>query len=116
WRSISKDNVTTWYGKAEASRLANPADTSQIFSWLICQSFDDKGNAIVYKYAEEDSANVDLAQPHESNRGDADSVLRTAQRYLKNIKYGNREPDRDASWVATDPAQLPDSTWMFEVV
>ena len=116
WRSISKDNITTWYGKTEESRIANPADASQIFSWLICQSFDDKGNAIVYKYAAEDSANVNFAQPQEFNRGDADSVLRTAQRYLKNIKYGNREPNRDVAWIATDPAQLPDSTWMFDVV
>lgn len=116
WRSISKDNVTTWYGKTEESRIANPADSSQIFSWLICQSFDDKGNAIVYKYAAEDSSNVDLAQPQEFNRSNANGALRTAQRYLKRIKYGNRQPNRDADWTATDPAELPDSTWMFEVV
>ena len=54
WRSISKDNITTFYGKTEASRIANPEDPSQIFSWLICQSYDDKGNAIVYKYKAED--------------------------------------------------------------
>jgi Salmonella virulence plasmid 65kDa B protein/Insecticide toxin TcdB middle/N-terminal region/Insecticide toxin TcdB middle/C-terminal region len=117
WRSISKDNITTWYGKTEESRIANPADASQIFSWLICQSYDDKGNAIVYEYAAENSDNVNLAQPQESNRGGVDSKLRTAQRYLKRIKYGNRQPNRDATtWVATDPSQLPSDTWMFEVV
>jgi RHS repeat-associated protein len=116
WRSISKDNITTWYGKTEGSRIANPEDASQFFSWLICQSYDDKGNAIVYEYAAENSDNVNLAQPQESNRGDADSKLRTSQRYLKRIKYGNRTPNRDADWNATDPTQLPDLTWMFEVV
>ena len=68
WRSISKDNITTFYGKTEESRIANPEDPSQIFSWLICQSYDDKGNAIVYKYKAENSDGIDLAQVHENNR------------------------------------------------
>src|SRR5262249_22528131 len=48
WRSISKENITTWYGKTANSRIADPADQSRVFSWLICQSHDDKGNVIVY--------------------------------------------------------------------
>ena len=52
WRSISKDNITTWYGKDENSRIFDPNDKSRIFSWLICQSYDDKGNVIVYRYKE----------------------------------------------------------------
>src|SRR6266508_390947 len=44
WRSISKDNITTWYGKSDESRIYDPSDESRIFSWLICQSYDDKGN------------------------------------------------------------------------
>src|SRR5581483_7205496 len=39
-----------------------------------------------------------------------------ANRYLKRIRYGNRAPNRDANWQATDPTQLPDSTWLFEIV
>src|SRR5262245_14000810 len=50
WRSISKDNVTTRYGKTRESRIVDPADPTRIFSWLICESYDDKGNAIVYEY------------------------------------------------------------------
>jgi RHS repeat-associated protein len=111
WRSISKDNITTFYGKTDESRIANPEDPSQIFSWLICQSYDDKGNAIVYKYDAENEENVDLAEVNERNR------VRTANRYVKRIKYGNRTPNRDPdTWQATDAAQLPASTWMFEVV
>ncbi len=117
WRSISKDNITTLYGKDENARIADPDDPSRIFSWLICQSYDDKGNAIVYTYAAENSAQVSLEQPQECNRGDANSTLRTAQRYLKRTRYGNRTPNRDAAkWQATDPAALPNETWMFEVV
>ena len=33
--------------------------TARIFSWLICESYDDKGNAIVYEYAAEDATGVD---------------------------------------------------------
>ena len=111
WRSISKDNITTWYGKTVESRIADPADSSRIFSWLICQSYDDKGNAIVYHYAREND-DVDRTQANERNR------VRTANRYLKRIQYGNRVPNRDATnWQATDPTQLAsDTTWMFEVV
>src|SRR2546426_1750442 len=113
WRSITRDNVTTLYGKDNNSRIVDPADPSpanptRVFSWLICQSYDDKGNAIVYEYAAENDDNVDRGQANERNR------VRTANRYLKRIKYGNRTPNRD--WQATDPAQLPNETWMFDVV
>ena len=121
WRSISKDNITTWYGRTAESRVADPIDPSRIFSWLLCQSYDDKGNAIVYEYKPEDSQRIfEDPQGHlvalacERNRNDA---TRSANRYLKSIKYGNRTPNRDlATWQATDPTQLPDDTWMFEVV
>lgn len=96
WRSISKDNITTWYGKTAESRIADPADTSRIFSWLICESYDDKGNAIIYDYVPEDSARIDISQANERNRTDQS---RSANRYLKCIKYGNKtsrliQPDR----------------------
>ena len=32
WRSISKDNITTWYGKTPESRIADPADPTRVFS------------------------------------------------------------------------------------
>ena len=66
WRSISKDNITTWYGKTPESRIADPADPTRIFSWLICESYDDKGNAIVYDYEEENSDGVDMSHAHET--------------------------------------------------
>jgi hypothetical protein len=32
WRSISKDNITTFYGQTAASRIADPNDSSRVFS------------------------------------------------------------------------------------
>ncbi|HXF41693.1 MAG TPA: SpvB/TcaC N-terminal domain-containing protein, partial [Blastocatellia bacterium] len=103
WRSITRDNITTLYGKTAESRIVDPSDSRRIFSWLICESYDDKGNAIVYEYAGENDKNVDGRQANERNR------QRTANRYLKRINYGNRisrliQPD------------LRQTKWMFEVV
>jgi RHS repeat-associated protein len=102
WRSISRDNVTTVYGKDAGSRIADPADPRRIFSWLISESFDDKGNAIVYRYAKENDTGVDLTAAHERNRPEKS---RTTNRYLKSVCYGNRvsrlappDPDKDA-WL-----------------
>src|SRR6476646_3969750 len=111
WRSISRDNVTTFYGKTTASRIADFSDPNRIFSWLICQSYDDKGNAIIYEYQEENSDGIDQSQAHERNRTPEG---RKANRHLKRVKYGNRTPNRDADGNATDPGQLAD--WMFEMV
>jgi RHS repeat-associated protein len=116
WRSISRDNVTTVYGKDNRSRIVDPADPdtsapTRVFSWLICGSYDDKGNAILYEYAAENDEGVDPGLASERNR------LRAATRYLKRITYGNRVPNRDlTTWQASDPARLPHDTWMFEVV
>src|SRR2546427_9913949 len=84
WRSTSRDNVTTWYGRTDQSRVVDPEDATRIYSWLICESYDDKGNAIVYTYVPENDVNVDRTEANERNRS------RTANRYLKRIEYGNR--------------------------
>ncbi|MBI5909227.1 MAG: toxin [Betaproteobacteria bacterium] len=107
WRSIGKDNVTTWYGKTDDSRIADPNDSSRIFNWLVCQSHDDKGNVIVYEYAEENSAGVDTSQVHERNRT---STGRSVNRYIKRIKYGN-----NISRLA-QPADFEAAGWHFQVV
>jgi RHS repeat-associated protein len=116
WRSISRDNILTVYGLDAESRIADPDQPLHVFSWLICRSYDASGNAIVYEYAAENDANVDVSLPSERNR------QRTANRYLKRIRYGNRRP------MLLDPvapgfraphlsAQDPDTAdWMFNVV
>jgi RHS repeat-associated protein len=107
WRSISKDNITTIYGRTPNSRIINPADESQVFSWLICESYDDKGNAIFYEYQAENSMGLDISKTHERNRND---LSRSANRYLKRIFYGNLTPRR------ADEDLSKRSDWLFEVV
>ncbi|NJJ40875.1 SpvB/TcaC N-terminal domain-containing protein [Paenibacillus apii] len=103
WRTISRENITAIYGQTPTSRITEPGTEDRIYSWLICESYDSKGNAMVYEYAEEDSRNVDLTLVSERNRE------RGTARYLKRVKYGNRtsrliEPD------------LSKTDWLFEVV
>lgn len=119
WRSISQDNILTVYGKDADSRIADPENADHIFSWLICDTRDDKGNAVLYEYKAEDGAGVDLAQAHERNRGGADDPRRAANRYLKHIRYGNREPllnDDGQRPAFLTQSQTQNSSWMFEVI
>ncbi|MBR0861206.1 VCBS repeat-containing protein [Bradyrhizobium diazoefficiens] len=122
WRSVSKDNVLALYGKDDDARIADPEDPRRIFSWLICETRDDKGNAVLYDYKREDGAGVDLVRACERNRGDRNDVRRTANRYLKRIRYGNRKPLLDGAGRRPQllselpPLQLQDAGWMFETV
>ncbi|MEV8369061.1 SpvB/TcaC N-terminal domain-containing protein [Microbacterium sp. NPDC064584] len=127
WRTISRDNVTSWYGRSARSRIADPADPRRIFSWLLCETHDDKGNVVVYDYRPEDSERIfedaaggHLAKAHEQNR---DAASRSAQRYPDRVRYGNRAPyyprlDPAAPWPEPADAHAEDgsSSWLFELV
>jgi RHS repeat-associated protein len=120
WRSISRDNILTLYGFDADSRIADPLDRSRIFSWLICETRDDKGNAVLYRYKREDGLGVDLGNAHERNRGSRDDDGRKANRYLKRIHYGNRtsllNPVTGQRPRILTQAQIDGAGWMFEVV
>jgi RHS repeat-associated protein len=128
WRSISKDNITTWYGRTADSRITDPSDPGRIFSWLTSESYDDKGNVITYGYKEEDSSRVfefgegseDRVKGHERNRTEES---RSPGRYLKKIRYANRVPyfailSETESWPEPPDVADPDASrdWLFEVV
>jgi hypothetical protein len=103
WRTVTKEDVTSLYGPDASSRIADPADSSRVFSWLLSLSYDDRGNAISYQYKPEDSANVPAAASEQGRRVGAN-------RYLKHIRYGNETPYRPAQSTAV-PTQ-----WCFQVV
>ncbi|HEY9420618.1 MAG TPA: SpvB/TcaC N-terminal domain-containing protein, partial [Thermoanaerobaculia bacterium] len=119
WRSFSRDNVLTVYGRDAESRIADPEDPRRVFTWLIRETRDDKGNAVLYTYKPEDGADVDLTLAHERNRGNRDDPRRGANRYLKRIRYGNRVPLLDGAGQRPrelTAAQVQNAGWMFEVV
>ena len=116
WRSISRENRLSVYGRDEHSRIFDPENHRHVFSWLICETYDDKGNAIAYEYVAENAQGVDLERVSELNRS------RTENRYLKRVQYGNRRPLlQDISKCAfrsshLERRPLDTAEWMFEVV
>jgi hypothetical protein len=120
WRSVSKDNITSIYGRSPDllhSQIADPADKSRVFKWLLEASYDDRGNLIVYEYKSEDAANVDMSAVQEGHRTDQDYE---ANVYLKRIWYGNRTPYRQATNAPRkdylDIIREGEDDWLFQVV
>lgn len=113
WRVISRDNITTWYGRDANSRIYDPENPTHIYQWLISQTHDDKGNVAAYIYAEENSLGINTANVWETNRRDN---TRTANRYLKRIQYGNVKPYMPVLSQVVDVKDKLPTQWMFEVV
>ncbi|KAK4161605.1 virulence plasmid 65kDa B protein-domain-containing protein [Cladorrhinum sp. PSN259] len=110
WRTISANNVTNIYGRTADSRVADSSFAhlgTRIFSWLLCESYDASGNAIMYAYKAEN------AEGFSSATGSS-----FAAKHVKSIKYGNRAPCRDAdSWEILPLMQIAASMeWLFEIV
>lgn len=97
FRSISKDNITTLYGRSAAARIADPQDPTRIFSWLVEESRDDKGNVTAYVYKAEDTASVEPSAPQERNRLGGSTAF--ANQHIKRIRYGNRTPSQTDAWL-----------------
>ncbi|MBU7013164.1 MAG: toxin, partial [Theionarchaea archaeon] len=95
WKSVTRDNVTSIYGKTSNSRISDP-EHSRIFKWLIEESYDDKGNVIVYEYAQENDDNINCSL-HEKNR----LAHSYTNKYLKRIYYGNTIPYESNNWRFT---------------
>ncbi|WP_280524078.1 SpvB/TcaC N-terminal domain-containing protein, partial [Enhygromyxa salina] len=97
WRTITPDNVTSLYGVTPFGRVSDPGDPKRVFSWLLEESHDDRGNIVVYEYKPEDLAGVDQSALEERPRLAKTSVQ--AQRYLKRIKYSNATPFVKGGWL-----------------
>ncbi|MBK7534286.1 MAG: VCBS repeat-containing protein [Myxococcales bacterium] len=117
WRATTRDNVLNVYGRTAQARIADPEHPARVFSWLLEETRDDRGNVVRYSYKAEDGAGVHPTRASETGRfapgpGGAPRYLATAQRYPKRVQYGNRTPvlDREAA-VPTG-----DDDYLFEVV
>ncbi|QRM90339.1 hypothetical protein FG167_14205 [Lacinutrix sp. WUR7] len=85
WKSISGENITSIYGETVESRIFDSKNSKRIFSWLLCKTFDNKGNITLYQYKQEDNDNVlnSLSEVQRKNNIQP-------QKYLKRILYGNK--------------------------
>jgi hypothetical protein len=88
WQASTKDNVRSTFGWDESARIMRPGQPHIIFSWLLEETRDDRGNVIRYEYKAEDLDGVPRWAA-EAHRHDGRSAV-TANRYLKRILYGNK--------------------------
>lgn len=85
WKSISGENITSIYGETPESRISDPKNSKRIFSWLLCKTYDNKGNITLYEYKQEDNDNVSKSLSEVQRRNNTQP-----QKYLKRILYGNQ--------------------------
>ena len=98
WRATTPDNTTSIYGRNTQARIVDPENPRRVFSWLLEETRDDRGNIARYSYKSEDGAGVQSDKASEQNRfefdaNDGQTFKTTAQRYLKRVEYGNHKPD-----------------------
>jgi RHS repeat-associated protein len=89
WKATTHDNVTSFYGRTPASQIVDPVWPRRIFTWLLDETRDDRGNVIVYEYKPEDLAGV----PNVVSEGHRlKGITSFSNRHLKRIRYGNTVP------------------------
>ncbi|HEX4817118.1 MAG TPA: SpvB/TcaC N-terminal domain-containing protein [Nonomuraea sp.] len=116
WRTLSPDNVLTVYGLSPEERITDPEHEDRVYAWLLSESRDPYGNAVVCAHLREDGAGVDVDAPHERNRTPRS---RSAARHLKRVRYGNRLPLLDEHGrrpITLTAEQYAAADWMFELV
>jgi RHS repeat-associated protein len=82
WKVVSRENVTSIYGRTENARIADPRDRSRVLQWLLEESQDALGNKVAYSYKQENDENM-LEEIYETGR------TYGANRYIQSIRYGN---------------------------
>lgn len=102
WQVTSSDNITSIFGKTPQAKIRDPENENRVFEWLLEESFDAKGNYIIYRYKQENTQGI-ASSIYEVNR------TQTANKYLEKIQYGNDQPLQPGD----DPSNV---FWHFEVV
>lgn len=121
WRVTNRENVTYLYGFDADARIADPADPLRVFTWLLQEVRDDRGNAAIYRYKAEDGVGVDPRAVHELQRWREGHYVATAQRYLKRVLYANLKPESVDRGNRFDPlpwqiAEARANHWCYELV
>lgn len=94
WRTVSGDNMVRLYGQSTNARVADPADSSRTFEWLLEEVRDEVGNRMRYEYKHEDRVGVSKSAPYEWARVRSG----VAYAYPKRVFYGNATPGTSSNW------------------
>ncbi|MHA1066848.1 SpvB/TcaC N-terminal domain-containing protein [Enterobacter ludwigii] len=106
WLIHDPDGNLHILGKTSQARIADPAVPAHTAVWLLEESVNATGEHIYYRYAAENSDNLDLG----GNENGRDNL---AMRYLMEVFYGNVTAHYDLFLWDNDP-QL--QQWLFSVV
>ena len=117
WRATTKENIISIYGFTATVRIADPHNLQNDYEWLLEETFDAKGNHMLYEYVQEDTT-LQLPGIHEHNRS-------YTQAYIRRILYGNTPENLAASRsvgpirTATDqtnPLETRERHYLFDVL
>lgn len=100
WLMYGADGQQYCLGKSAQAHIANPDNPAQIAEWLLEESVSATGEHICYDYQSENDVGV--------------SSQVSAQRYLKQVRYGNLASS-DTLFAFKKPA-AEDDNWLFTLV
>lgn len=89
FRVTTQSNVTSVFGLSENARVFESDNPNRVFKWLLQEAFDDRGNIIKYTYKNEDLSSLDRNEAAKYGGNDPGG---SAQKYLKEVLYGNSTP------------------------
>ena len=95
WTTVSSANVVRTYGASASARVADPADPSRVFQWLLEDVEDERGHRVRYEYKAEDRAGVTESSPCEAAR----RKTGVAYAYPKRVLYGNATMGVAGDWA-----------------
>lgn len=109
WQVIDHANVTWLFGVDAGARIADPADPARVFTWLLEERYDARGNHILYTYRPEDAVGIAPA---------VDTVGRHvgANRYVARSHWGNQRPFAESMLLTLDAAAIAALAWHFHAV
>ncbi len=113
WKTTSKENVVTIYGRTPGARIADAFSVARVFTWLPEISYNDKGDCLEYSYVPEDLQNVPNTL-HEKNR--LNGLAPCVNTYLKRVKYGNKNPYYANPAQPFQPQAPVNPAYFFELV
>ncbi len=89
WRAITKDNITSIYGRSPEARLSDPDNPFRVYQWLLEESHDAFGNYILYEYAADDPLLYSHEEPALGLSHIFETNRKATQLYIRRIYYGN---------------------------
>ncbi|KAK6527602.1 hypothetical protein TWF694_004586 [Orbilia ellipsospora] len=119
WRVLTPSDSLTVYGRNKNSRIYDSEAPERVYTWLISDCRDWKGNGMSFTYKVENGQGVDVTLDHQQSRGLANDPHRQVNRYIKSIKYGNTKPFLDSNgqrFIFPSEALLNDAGYLFEVI